>query len=913
VALEEGWASYHAGDYAKAIPTLEKFLDEFGKQPAFEDAKRRVLYLLSLSNVRLGQWDAALSAIQRFRDSKGPANANWEQEINFWRGVALIKTGQLAEGRAALDEAMRTTTDPAKRFAALLLAGSSFTQEGNEEGAATFYAQARGNLEGTQAAQVTFLELEALVRSGDLTAAVEAAAEGFDRFSEMPRLAGFQIVVLQLAEQLIAADQPRDAIRLLRLVRSSAETLNRQQQRLDQLAAALAATTETEPNELATANLERLRAEVEVDKSKLNEIANFDALVRFRLASAFLNMNRYHELAYVLDDMLENLPPDPVVERASDTLIRSYMQVGRWPMVVETARKFAEKFPDSDALPGVMLLEAQGLQEQQELDGAEAAFTEMLKRFPQNALAPEAKFLRAFNNVLREDYETAISEFEKIARDHPASPVGEKALFWIAESQSIRKVPEAAVAAADAYLAEYPEGSFAADALYRKAYSLHALRDYEQSVPLLDEFIANDPLHVYAGEALLLKADALLVAGDTAGGLEILREVPDGTYGEEAQFRIGKVYRLTEDLAGLRDHFEKYLTAKPTSARLAEAVYWIGWSWQADPEKRNAVYWDAIERFADVPAQWGVSDIFEGLMKANGGEEARDALATRLREKLTELARTDQRVRKLNLTWALARVIRKSDPDKARDQLVEAAALVDSSKDNPRIQVDVADALVAADQRDDAAGLYAEIRRWNPTSGLNDRVFAALGLMALEDGRAEEAVGYFERFEREVPSSSLRGQVLLAMGEALDQAGRLDEAKAKFEDLLELKSAPKRQKAAALLGLGRIEVARGEYRKAIAPFQRVYVLYSAFAEPAAEAYLETGKALEKLDDPLGAARTYLEFLEQERLVAGEAKPLAAEARQHLDRLPPAIRAEAESLNRAAREATVAAATGEVDP
>jgi hypothetical protein len=57
----------------------------------------------------------------------------------------------------------------------------------------------------------------------------------------------------------------------------------------------------------------------------------------------------------------------------------------------------------------------------------------------------------------------------------------------------------------------------------------------------------------------------------------------------------------------------------------------------------------------------------------------------------------------------------------------------------------------------------------------------------------------------------------------------------------------------------------------------------------------------------------LEFLEQERLVAGEAKPLAAEARQHLDRLPPAIRAEAESLNRAAREATVAAATGEVDP
>ncbi len=904
--LDAGWASYQSGKFPEAAASLEKFTAEQSGNAAYLGVFKRVTYLLALCYVKTEDWAKVHDAVERFAKATGEGQPGWEDELTFWNGVALVKTGEPAAGREALLAFLKSNRDPAKRFPAILLVGSAYTAEGKSAEAAAFYAQAGASLPTMDAARLRMLELDSYVAADDLPGAIAAADRGFAVLDEMPQVVAFQLLALQLAEKLIEADRVREAIAILLRIGSREELLALQQQRIDQLAPRISASTAGDPG---LAALSKLSESVKSDAARLADVPDFDSMVRFRLASAFLRLKRYNELTFILSGMLADLPADAINEQASDTLVRSYMQVGRWPRVVETARAFREKFPNSASLPGVMLLEAQGLQEQGKLDEAEKAFGELVEKFPQDDLTPEATFLRAFNDMLREEFESAIAQFQAIAQDESDTATAEKAMFWTAEAESMRKAPDATITAADAYLEKYPRGEYAPDALYRKAFALHALRDYEASVPLLETFLKQNPGHTYAGEALLLKADAALAQGDTKAGLALLASVAPGPYYEEAQFRTAKVHRLAEDHDALREHLEKFVSNNPASARLAEAVYWIAWSWRDDPAKQNAAYWTAIDRFGNDPAQWGVQEILQGLIKANGGEEAKQELAEKFRQESRKAELAKKRSLDLQLRWAQAELIRKSDPGAARQLLVDSAPFLDPARDNPQILVAVADALRAAGKRPEASALYADIRRWNPTSTANDRVFAALGGMSAEDGDYAKALEYFDRFDREIPSSALRAEIGLASANALVELERYDEAIQKIETLLDTKSAPKRLKASALVALGRIEITRGEPRRAVAPLQRVYVLYGAYPELAAEAYVETAKSLEKLDDPLGAARTYLEFLETGRLDTPATKAFVAEARKNLADIPAATRTEAEAQNRAAAEAVATASVG----
>ncbi len=75
-------------------------------------------------------------------------------------------------------------------------------------------------------------------------------------------------------------------------------------------------------------------------------------------------MERYRECALVMEAMLKNLPPDPVVESASVNLVQCWGVIEAWPKAVEAAQIFLEKFPESKQVPLVLYLEG-GAEEKQ--------------------------------------------------------------------------------------------------------------------------------------------------------------------------------------------------------------------------------------------------------------------------------------------------------------------------------------------------------------------------------------------------------------------------------------------------------------------------------------------------------------------------------------------------------------------
>jgi tetratricopeptide (TPR) repeat protein len=88
-------------------------------------------------------------------------------------------------------------------------------------------------------------------------------------------------------------------------------------------------------------------------------------------------------------------------------------------------------------------------------------------------------------------------------------------------------------------------------------------------------------------------------------------------------------------------------------------------------------------------------------------------------------------------------------------------------------------------------------------------------------------------------------------------------------------------KPEALLGIAACRHAQGKPGEAIPYYQRIYVMYQAYTNAVATAYLRSGEAFEQLNDREAAIRTYREML---GIGTVARTPEAQKAREHLARL-----------------------------
>jgi len=900
--LNQAWVTYSAGKYEEAVQRIRDFTNQYRGDALFPEVAKRLYYLLALSEVRLEHWGEALGAIEEFESAPGDKLEAWDEELLFWKGVALARLDRSSEAREVLGQFAEKYASSDKAFPALLLIGTSYIKEGDFGQAAEFFGKLRQRVRGTEAGRVLVLELYALLESGQNAKALAVADDGFNSLDTIPQVAGFQTLVLRLANQLAEEGSHRGAVAALVRIKSRDEILDMQNRRLELLKARLEQLKRSDEDSQVTLQTLKLIGQIEGEVDVFGKIADFDTTVRFQMASAFLSMQRFREAAFVLDGMLDRMPANAIVEAATDTLVKCYAAIRRWPKVVEVVDRFVEKFPNSEFVPGILVLKGQALQESGDYEAAIAAFEDVIARFPDNPLAANALFLKGFTRVYMGDFEEAEQIFSEVVEKYPDHEIAEKALFWQGQALSMGRKHEEAIPAMERYLEKYPSGEFATEARYRIAFSNEALSKFDVSIPMLEAFIAEHPQDANTPEAMMLLGDAKMAQGDIEEGIAILEKVPAGvgTYREEAWFKTGKAYRVMEDWERMREHFQKFQDDFPKSARLAEAVYWEGKAWPDNPEEARKVYWEALERFGDDPAQWGVSEIVGGLEKLYPDADSRAEYGAKLEELADKAEAAGKRTLEARAKWALAQFYAKDSPEKSRELLVEIAPLMDPKTSNPVMLADVADALRLSGQMDEAATLYRDLRRWNPLSPSRDRVFKGLGLIALERGESDKALEWFNRLMRETPDSKERASVLIEIADLQLAAGNREEAIARLEELLGDKRVPRSQKVEALFKLGEIYMAGNDPKRAVAYYQRIYVLYGAYTEFAARAYVRSGLAFEQLDDPVAAARTYTEFLELERMKdLPEVQPLREEAERRLAALPEEARKSAEQLDEAA--------------
>jgi TolA-binding protein len=887
--------AYNAKRYAEAVAGYEKLVADFGASAETASLLPHVRYNLAAALMQAQKFDTAADAIGEAQKLK-EIGEKQQEDLAFWLGVALLQTGKHAEATAALGEFLAKFPKSDRRPDAGLLAANALLSGGKTDEAAKAFGAIRKVPDHRHRGRAAVLELYCLVETGkDQEALQLLAEEGPKQAENINQLATFQTLALGLGEKLLEGEQPRPAIRALQNIWPRERLIAHQTRKLEEIKADLAQIESAlRPDVFRRAQQKQLQREVEKELANLEKIPSFDASVRFRMATAFHQQERYRECALLLDDVLREIKPDTVVETASLSALQSWMSIERYDKAVKISQVFEEKFPASKSLPLVLYLRGTAQQRADQYDEALATFSALTEKFPKTEQAPRAFFMKGFTQLLAERNEEAAATFAEFETKHPKHDLSEAASYWRGSALTFaKKFPEAREVLA-AHAEKFPDGPMAGPAAFRRAYGAQSMKDFPAAETELKDYLQKYPEGAENAEARILLGDALLAQAKSDEGKEIYASIPApaGRFHEDAQFKLAKVLKLEEDYPAQRDLLQAYLAAYPKSPRAAEALFLIGQSWRLEnqPEKAIADYWKAIKDFGNDPEADSVEDLFLALDRLYKGEsEKRDYLAA-LRAMREQAAAEKKDVLTTRAIWALAQAVKKTDPDLSVALLREAGAMVKPEVTNPMILSDCAEAQLVSAETDPAAtaarqekakDLYRDLLKWHPRAAQKDKALGALARIALADGDTKTALEYYDRLERDTPWSPLIGEVLMTRGRLESEAGRADQAADAYTRLLAAENVTGKLKAQALLALGELEMGRDRPQNAIPYYQRIYILYGKWRETVAKAYLRSGEAFEKLNDREAARKTYEELTKSEDLAS---LPETATAREKLQKL-----------------------------
>ncbi len=870
--LERGRAAFAANDFLQAEAALEKFIVDYGAAEEAKEAARLHRPLVAICKVGLRKFDEALKWIdESLLDPK--MDKSLSDELRFWRGICLMTGGELVAAQRAFGEYWAEERHNAfKRYEALLLFATLYVQQDFPAEAADFLEEQLPQVREASpeaAGRAVVLELHARLQAGQHDEALAVVRREFGNLGGMTQVVSFQTLALQLGAALLERERYHDAISCLQRIWPARRLIDHQNAKAVEIEERIAL-LEPQPNTQGVVfQLRSILGRVRRELENFEKVEHFDSALRLRLAMAFQGLGRYRESALILEEMLATLPPDPVVENAALAQIQCWMETKHWPKAVAAAERYGEVFgAEGKSLPMVLFLKGEALRENEDPGGAQLAYGELVERFPEDPFAAKVRFLQGFLYLQQDDNEGALYQFEQVRRRHPESEMVEDADYWTGMAHSFSALHAEARRHLEGYLERWKTPKYKKEATFRIAVSTFSLAEYPEAIGRLAAFVAAWPDDPLVDEANLLLGDALFGEGRNDEGFAAYGRVrPEaGRYFEEAWFKKGKALRLLDELSAMRKHFEAFVLEHPGSGRLPEAVHWIGWAHlqEGKVERARDIHWKTIEEYGDDPGRHTVVDLLAGLPKvyASGGAEARTDLLTKLQLLKSRAAVSDRTTLALRTGWGKALV---EGGDRARTELLSIARWVDPKRHDPVVSVAVAEAQLASGNRFVAKELLSEIRRWHPRVVERDRIYRALGDIAVEEGDIDRAVGYYERFEREMATSVHLGEVRLKLAGLHEGAGRTDAAREVLEKTLETAGVPAAVKAEVLLRLGRSYAEEGEDRKAIVHFERLYVAYGKFGELNARAYWARGQALERLQLLREALETYEEFVAREDL------------------------------------------------
>jgi len=890
--IQQGRAAFDSQDFAKAEKLLGQLVADYGENPEVAPWVDEIRPLLAMCKVKRGVFDEALTLIDlSLENPKLPAPVR--EELAFWRGIGLLRTNNVTGAQEQFGAYYAGPShDRTRRFESFLLFGTGYLQLEDYTGAADFFGDQIPKLPPDQkevAGRARVLLLHSLIESGRLSEALALVRDSFKELSEMTQVVSFQLLTLQLGARFLTDEKWYEAITCLNRLWPRERLLEHQHAREAEWQAKRdVLKKEGARREAVVFQIDGILTRISRELEQFEKIESYDAARQLRLAQAFMGLQRWRESGALLESAVTLLPPDKLLQDAAQTELASWQQIPRWDKVLAATTRYPERFkPDAGApeIPQLRLARAEALHGLNRTEEAERQYGDLATDFPEHKLAPRAFFMGGICQMELDRAEAAVVTFQKLRQRFPKSPLCADALYWEGMALTFQKQWAAAREILGAYLKQYPSGPNADDARFERARCLHNQFQHEPAAAGLADFLKQHPDHPRTAEATLLLGESLMASGRMDEGLKTLRQVPaseDRLY-EEAQFKIGEGLRRLERPVEERDHFASFVSTRPRSLRLAEAVLYQGRAAAkaGDPEAARLLYWTTLQQLGNDPANEGVEDLLLATRRLYPGGEG----IVRLTEKLDRLHReavaSGLKTMAVRALWARGHLLRESSPDQARTAFMQLGDFLDPARHHPRMLADCADARREAGAPRTARDLYGALRKWHPRAIEKERASYGLGMISLAEGKQEEALLWFQRCCQESVSGTAGGDAAIEQAILLRASGQAGDAASLLEKVTTSRLSHHRQKARALLELGRTALARHDLPGAARHLERCYLSGGKFKEWAGPAYLELGQILETQKKIPEAIATYRALLNKREYAA---LPVTGQARGRLKAL-----------------------------
>ena len=846
--------------------------------------------LLALCLIRNREFDEASSLLDEVLAQK-EIKEEVRRELLFWKGVCHLQAAEVAKAQETFGRYYQESppSDPRRYEAAILFGTGYILQEQHEEAIAFFKERAEklGERQPEIRARMLTRRLHSLLETNQLGEALSLVLAASKEFDSFVQIIGLQSLILNLGSRLLDDERYYEAISCLQQVWQKERLLGFQQERQQRLEKKIRVLKARGNADALVFQLEGLLTRIVRELEHFRKITEYDAALRMRLAKAYLGLQRYREAALIIEGMLGKMETSPIVESASVTLVHCWSQIARWHQAIEGADVYLERFGyESKSAPTIVFLKGQAAQSGKAYDVALEAFSQVIDRYPKSVMAANAFFMRGICHLQKEDYDQAIAVFKSVPIAYPKhAKLAESALYWQAMGESFAGNHTQCLALVQRHFKEYPDDYYKVDARFREAFAFHSLSDYTLAIAHFESFIGQHGDSSYVNEARLLLGDALLAVGELDRGIAAYATIdPESIrFHEDGLFKTAKAMRLSERYQDLKDHLDKFVADHPNSARLAEAVYWLGWNEQRQGKLEEArdLYWRMIREHGNDPKITSMEDLVDGMLKLYSGREERARLAQEWERQAERAIASDRNTLALRALWGQAKALVSQTPVQSVALLLRATPLIEPQKHHPRILIDCAKAQLEMGEPEVAEDLYQSIAKWNPSAFERDLAEDGLGHAALDRGHYEKALEHFQRVARRDTGVVPPGPLLLAVASCHEALNDRQESIATLDALLAKKKTKSAYKSKALVQSGDLLARAGEKAKALVYFERVYVVYGKFLPEVAQAYLKRAILLEELGEPDKAHETYTEMMQREDL---KSQPEYALARQRLEKL-----------------------------
>ncbi|MES2705504.1 MAG: tetratricopeptide repeat protein [Verrucomicrobiota bacterium] len=890
--ITQGRAAFEAQDFTKAEKLLDQLVADYGENAEVAPLVEECLPLLAMCKVKRGAFEETSALIAKsLQNPKLPAPAR--EELSFWQGICLLRTGKTAEAQEQFGAYFADTAhDRTRRYEAFLLFGTGYIQLEDYPAAADFFAEQIPKLPPDQkevAGRARVLLLHSLMEAGRGDGALALVRASFPELDGMTQVVSFQLLTLRLGAKFLEEEKWYEAITCLNRLWPRGRLLEHQRARQAEWRARRELLKkEGAKREALVFQTDGILTRISRELAQFEKIESYDAARELRLAQAFMGLGRWREAASILETAVSTLEPDKILKQAARAELESWRQIAGWDKVLAAADRWQSRFAaggKDPERPAVLLARAEALHGLNRTEEAERQYGALAHGFPENPLAARAFFMGGICQMELDRPEAAVITFRKMADLFPETPLLEDALYWEGMALTFQKNWAGARELLASWGKKYPDGKYAGDAAFERARCLHNQLLHEAAAAEFKTFRQNFPDNSHSAEAGLLLGESLMASGEMEPGLKVLAEVPESEdrLFEEAQFKIGEGLRKLGKPREERDHFARFIASRPRSLRLAEAVLYQGRAAArlGQGDEARALYWSTLEKLGEDPANEGVEDLLLATRRLYPGADGIKELLFKL-DGLQRAARAaGRKTLAVRALWARGNLLRESSPAGARVAFVQLGDLLDPAVHHPRLLADCADARRESGAPRTARDLYLALRKWHPRAVEKERSSYGLGMLSLAEGKKDEAMVWFEKCGQETAGGTCGGEALLERAVLLRGEGKTADAADLLRKVTGGRMSTSAQKARALLELGRCALAANQPERALGHFERCCLSGAHYRAIAAEAWLQRGQILESLHKPEAAAEVLRQMLAKRELAS---QPPAAEARQRLKTL-----------------------------